>query len=314
VIQAIERLLEHDTAGDPMGRRLKWTTKTTRNISRELGCAGITVSPNTVGRLLQELRYALRVNHKKHALHASHPDRNRQFDHIATTRRSFQRRALPSISVDTKKKELVGRFKNPGAVWAQAPIVVNDHDFRSDALGMAIPYGIYDIGANQGHLFVGTSHDTPAFAADAIARWWVRDGRPRYPKARELLILADSGGSNGPRNAAWKHQLQEKLCDRFGLSVTVCHYPPGTSKWNPIEHRLFGEVSKNWAGVPLESYDTILNYIRSTTTETGLKVKATLLPRHYPTGIRVAPEDIAGLQLQPRNVLPLWNYTIECRQ
>ena len=277
-----------------MGGSLKWTRKTTRKISRELGSAGITVSANTVGRLLEELRYALRVNHKKHALHASHPDRNRQFD--------------------TKKKELVGRFKNPGAVWAKAPIVVNDHDFRSDAIGMAIPYGIYDIGANQGHLFVGTSHDTPAFAADAIARWWVQDGRPRYPKARELLILADSGGSNGPRNAAWKHHLQAKLCDRHGLRVTVCHYPPGTSKWNPIEHRLFGELSKNWAGVPLESYDTILNYIRSTTTETGLKVKATLLQRHYPTGIRVAPEDIADLHLRPRNVLPLWNYTIECRQ
>jgi hypothetical protein len=202
LIHAIERLLEHDTAGDPMGSGLKWTRKTTRKISRELGCAGITVSPNTVGRLLQELRYGLRVNHKKHALHASHPDRNRQFDYIATTRRSFQRRALPSISVDTKKKELVGRFKNPGAVWAKAPIVVNDHDFRSDALGMAIPYGIYDIGANQGHLFVGTSHDTPAFAADAIAHWWVRDGRPRYPKARRASWQRSSSSSSSPTREA----------------------------------------------------------------------------------------------------------------
>jgi len=313
VIRAIEKLLEDDTAGDPMGG-LKWTRKTTEKVSRELASAAIHVSPNTVARLLSDMGYALRVNHKKRAARPSHPDRNRQFDYIAAKRRSFQRRGLPIISIDTKKKELIGRFKNPGAVWAQTPTPVNDHDFRSDAVGLAIPFGIYDLVDNRGHVFVGTSHETSAFAADALARWWSRDGRLRYPKTDKILILADGGGANGPRRHVWKYALQTKLCDRYGLTVTLCHYPPGTSKWNPIEHRLFSEISKNWAGKPLDSFDTMLKYIGTTETKTGLKVKATLIKRDYETGTEIAKEDVVSLNVRRHDTLPAWNYTITPRR
>jgi hypothetical protein len=238
VIRTIEKLLEDDTAGDPMGG-LRWTRKTTEKVSSELAAAGIKVSPKTVARLLDQLGYALRVNHKKRAVGASHPERNQQFEYIATLRRSFQRRRLPIISLDTKKRELIGRFKNPGAAWTKRAHTVNDHDFRSEADGIAIPYGVYDPLANRGHVFVGMSHNTPAFAGDAVHLWWVRDGRPRYPRADKILILADGGGSNGPRNHAWKIALQTKLADRHGHAITVCHDPPSTSKWNPVEHRLF---------------------------------------------------------------------------
>jgi hypothetical protein len=312
VIDAIAHLLEDDTAGDPMGG-LKWTRKTTEKVSLELGTAGLQVSPNTVGRLLQQLGYALRVNHKKRAARATHPERNRQFEYIAAMRRDFQRRHLPILSIDTKKKELVGQFKNPGAVWAKTATEVYDHDFRSDADGMAIPFGLYDITANRGHIVVGTSHETPAFAADAVALWWLQEGNCRYPGARELLLLADGGGANGPRKHAWKHALQNKIADRHGLTVTVCHYPPGASKWNPVEHRLFSEVSKNWAGKPLDSYETILKYIRTTKTKTGLKVRATLVTRNYDTGIVVPPEEVARLNVRPHRTLPAWNYTITSR-
>lgn len=313
MIQAIERLLEHDTAGDPMGG-LRWTRKTTAKVSGELSSAGIDVSPNTVARLLHQLGYALRVNHKKRAARGSHPDRNQQFEYIAAQRRSFQRRGLPIISLDTKKKELVGCFKNNGTVWTRRAHDVFDHDFRSDADGMAIPFGVYDTVANHGHVFVGTSHDTPAFASDAVRLWWARDGRPRYKRAAEILILADGGGSNGARNHAWKLALQTKLADRHGLTVTVCHYPPGTSKWNPIEHRLFSQVSKNWAGKPLDSYETMLKYLRTTKTKTGLKVKATLIDRPYETGVKPDARDIAAINLRRHKTFPGWNYTIAPRQ
>lgn len=312
MIQAIEKLLEEDTAGDPMGG-LRWTRKTTEKVSGELTSAGIKVSPNTVARLLHELGYALRVNHKKRAARANHPDRNRQFEHIAALRRSFRRRGLPIISIDSKKRELVGCFKNNGTAWTKRARVVNDHDFRSEATGVGISYGIYDPTANRGHLFVGTSHDTPAFASDAVRLWWVGDGRSRYPRADKILILADGGGSNGARNRAWKLSLQTKLADQHGLSVTVCHYPPGTSKWNPIEHRLFSEVSKNWAGKPLDSYETMLKYIRTTKTKTGLKVKATLIDRDYPTGIKPDAADVAAINLWRHKGLPAWNYIVAPR-
>jgi len=312
VIQALEKLLEDDTAGDPMGG-LRWTRRTTEKVSVELSSAGIQVSPNTVARLLRELGYALRVNHKKRAARATHPDRNRQFEYIAALRRSFQRRGLPIISIDTKKKELVGCFKNNGTAWTQRAREVYNHDFRSDATGFAIPYGIYDFGANRGHIFVGTSHETPAFASDAVRLWWVHDGHPRYPHADEILILADGGGSNGSRNRAWKLALQTKLADRHGLSVTVCHYPPGASKWNPIEHRLFSEISKNWAGKPLDSYETLLKYIRTTKTKTGLTVKATLIERAYETGLEPEAADVEAIHLRRHNSLPAWNYTVAPR-
>lgn len=309
MIAALEHLMVDDTAGDPMSG-LKWTRKTTAKISRALRAAGIIVSKNTVSRLLRQLGYSLRVNRKKLSRRSPPPQRDRQFRYIHALRSAFARDALPVISVDTKKKELVGRFKNPGAAWSKVPTAVNDHDFRSDAVGMAIPYGIYDVRANVGHVSVGTSHDTPAFAVDAIARWWRQQGRRSYPQSQRLLILADSGGSNGARVRAWKYALQHRLCDVFGLTVTICHYPPGASKWNPIEHRLFSEISKHWAGRPLDSYATVIKYLRNTTTTTGLSVQAALVRRPYRTGVKITKQEMADLNLTPRKVLPDWNYTI----
>lgn len=242
----IEFLLEHDTAGDPI-TGLKWSRRTTAKVAMALGDFGIQVSAKTVARLLRHMGYSLRVNHKQLATDAS-PDRNEQFLYISDLRDGFQRRGLPIISVDTKKRELVGNFKNAGARWAHSPSLVNDHDFRSDALGVAIPHGIYDLLANRGCVTVGVSHDTPAFAARAIARWWQQDGCRRYPRARRMLVLGDTGGSNGCRCRAWKTELHVQLVNVFGLTLTVAHYPTGASKWNPIEHRLFSEISKELGG------------------------------------------------------------------
>lgn len=253
--------------------------------------------------------YSLRVNRKQLAT-ASSPDRDQQFDYISSLRNRFQRRGLPIISVDTKKRELVGNFKNAGATWDRSPCLVNDHDFRSDSIGVAIPYGIYDVLANRGAVFVGLSHDTPCFAAHSIAQWWSREGAARYAQARRLLILADNGGSNGCRCWAWKTNLQFQLCNRFGLRVTVAHYPTGTSKWNPVEHRLFSEISKNWAGEPLDSHQKILNFLRTTNTQTGLAVTAYLDRACYETGTAVDPDLIQQLRLTPHKTLPTLNYTL----
>jgi hypothetical protein len=303
--------MEHDTAGDPV-TGVKWTRRTTEKIATELRALGIQVCANTVAKLLKGLDFRLRVNHKKLS-RRSDPDRDAQFAYIAAQREAFAHHGWPIVSVDTKHKELVGEFKNPGAAWSREPILVNDHDFRSDAAGIAIPYGIYDLQANRGFLFVGTTHDTPQFAADNLAKWWVYDGRRRYPAATELLILADGGGSNGPRNRAWKYFLQQRLCDRHGLTVTVCHYPTGASKWNPIEHRLFSEVSKNWAGRPLDSHQTILNYATTTSTSTGLKVKAYLVRTDYPTGVKISDHEMDQLQIHAHDTQPTRNYTVSPR-
>ncbi len=300
--------MERHTAGDPI-TGLKWTRKTTAKLSEELRKAGIKASPKTVARLLKELKFSLRVNHKKLAGN-SNPHRNQQFEYIDRMRRRCERDGLPIISIDCKKKEMVGRFKNNGSTWEREPVAVNDHDFKKDASGTAIPWGLYETVANRGHVFIGTSHETPTFAVAALAQWWARSGHRRYPQAKRLLVLADGGGSNGSRSRGWKHQLQTEFCDRFGLEVTVCHYPPGTSKWNPIEHRLFSQVSKNWAGQPLESYETILNFIRTTKTKTGLAVTATLLDGDYPTGVKTSDEQLAEVHLHRHRVLPIWNYTL----
>ena len=262
-----------------------------------------------MARLLHGLHFSLRVNRKAMATNSS-PDRDEQFQYIASLRARFQQRGLPIISVDTKKRELVGDFKNPGAKWDRAPVRVNDHDFRSDSTGIAIPYGIYDQQANCGTVLVGVSHDTPAFAAHSIATWWKRAGLPRYFRSRELLILADSGGSNGYRSRAWKTELQTQLCNPFRLAVTVAHYPAGCSKWNPIEHRLFSEISKNWAAEPLDSYPKILNLLRGTATQTGLSVRAYLDRAHYPTGAGPDAQLFRSLRLTRPETLPAWNYTI----
>lgn len=236
--------------------------------------------------------------------------RDEQFRYIGKLGQSFSAAGNPVVSVDTKKKELVGRFKNQGRSWSKTPVKVADHDFRSQAEGIAAPYGIYDVGANRGSVYVGISSDTPEFATDCICRWYEEEGRYRYPYQDEILILADSGGSNGYRCRAWKQGLQIKLANCYGLKVTVCHYPPGCSKWNPIDHRLFSEISKNWQGRPLDSYQTILNYISTTTTATGLKVRACLNASHYTKGKRITDGEMAALSLKPHDIQPERNYTI----
>ena len=288
---------------------LKWTRKATRKIARELRSLGIQVSANTVGRLLKEMDYSLRVNRKEIAS-ANSTERNEQFLYMNGLRERFAQEGKPEISVDAKKKELVGNFKNGGALWSRSSIRVNDHDFRSMADGIAVPYGIYDRRANRAMVLVGTSHDTPAFAVESIGQWWALEGMQRYPKADHLLILADGGGSNGVNRRAWKDKIQSELCDRHGISVTVCHYPTGASKWNPVEHRLFSEISKNWAGRPLDSYETILNYIRTTRTENGLEVQAYLVAKEYPTGEKVSDERMAQLNILRHETLPKRNYTL----
>jgi len=305
--------MEHETAGDPV-TGLRWTHKTTAKIAAELRADGIDVSPSTVARLLKAMGFSLRVNHKKLArvCKASADDRNAQFERIAELRKDFAARNLPVISIDTKKKELVGRFKNPGVAWSRNPVHVKDHDFLSEAVGKAIPYGIYDVRANLGAVCVGNSRETPEFAVDAIRWWWLHGGRHRYPHATEIVLLADCGGANGPRNRAWKWALYEQLVKRLGLSVTVAHYPPGASKWNPIEHRLFSEISKNWAGHPLESWHTVLNFIRTTATKTGLAVKAHLIDRVYEK-IKITDAQMEALPIDRPKHLSAWNYTLSPR-
>ena len=292
-----------------MGRRGLWTGQRLRGISWQLAQLGLRVCPNTVRRLLDEVGYALHANRKSLCAKTS-PFRDQQFGLLNHQRQEFTLSGYPIISVDTKKKELVGQFKNNRRVWSRASILVQDHDFRSQAKGMAIPYGIYDLHANRGMVVVGTSHDTSAFAVDAICQWWRRQGRQRYPEAPELLILADSGGSNGARCRAWKLALQEKLVDAFQLGVTVCHYPAGASKWNPIEHRLFSEISKHWSGQPLSDYETIVRLIRGTRTQTGLVVNCALNNKHYPTDIQISKQQMHELDLLKHPDLPEWNYTL----
>ena len=214
------------------------------------------------------------------------------------------------MSIDSKKKEMVGNFKNGGTAWNRTAVLVNDHDFRSDATGMALPHGIYDVQGNRGTIFVGISHDTPDFAVDNLVRWWATEGRRRYPDTQKLLVLADGGGRNGPRNRAFKYGLQTRLCNVHHLAVTVCHYPAGASKWNPIEHRLFSEISKNWKGRPLDSYETILNYIRTTRTATGLRVNARLVMKRYTTGVKISLAQMKTINLRPHKVQPQRNYTL----
>ncbi len=308
VIAAIEELMKYEVAGDPVSG-LRWTRKTTKKIAAELSALGIRVSRKTVAKLLKQMNFSLRTNKKKIS-NGSPPTRDAQFANITQLRERFSRRGNPILSVDTKKKELVGRFKNPGRVWAQKSDAVNDHDFRSMADGVAIPYGIYDLQSNRGTVYVGTSYDTSQFAVECIEKWWRSEGQKRFPGRKHLLVVADTGGSNGATRRAWKHGIQHKLCNEHGLDVTVAHYPPGASKWNPIEHRLFSEISKNWAGRPLDSYETILNFIRTTKTKTGLKVNARLVKKQYPKGIKISDPAMALLNIKKSSSLPKWNYTL----
>ena len=306
--------MRHEIAGDPISG-LKWTKRATRRIAEELATLNIQVSHATVAKLLHQMGFSLRANEKTISSGANvsasaKEERNVQFEYISALRNAFEKQGDPIISVDTKKKEMIGNFKNNGQTWNNTPVSVNDHDFRSDASGMAVPYGIYDTQANKGKIIVGISSDTPAFAVNAIEKWWKTEGNKRYPASTKLLILADSGGSNGVRPRAWKYHLQKVICNQHNLDITVCHYPTGASKWNPIEHRLFSEISKNWAGKPLQNYETVLKHIRTTKTSTGLRVTAQLNKNIYPKGELISENEMAQLTLTRHDVLPKLNYSL----
>jgi hypothetical protein len=306
---ALELLVDPVTRGDPQSP-LRWTCKSTTQLARELARQGHPVSPRTVGRLLKANGYSLQGNRKTKE-GAGHPDRNAQFEHINATVLSFQQRGQPVISVDTKKKELVGNFKNGGREWQPRgePEEVLVHDFMDKQLGKAIPYGVYDLTENQGWVSVGIDHDTARFAAEAIRRWWKKMGSRRHRDARELLIMADGGGSNGSRCRLWKVALQE-LADRLGMPIHVCHFPPGTSKWNKIEHRMFCHITQNWRGKPLISHEVIINLIANTATTQGLRVRAELDTATYPTGLKVTDRELASVKLKPDEFHGDWNYCI----
>lgn len=287
----------------------KWLNCRLMDIQGRLDEKGHGASLPVISRLLKKNEYSLKANAKQKE-GKQDPDQDQQFEHIRDQQAEHQAKGQPVISVDTKKKELVGDFKNPGQIWCQAPEQVNSHDFPHDALGRAVPYGIYDLQHNQGTVYLGQSADTPAFAVDNIAHWCRTELPARFPTATHLMIEADCGGSNGYRSRVWKRDLQEKVADALGLIVTVCHYPTGASKWNPIEHRLFNEISKTWAGCPLRSYDHVLHYIRDTKTRTGLRVQAHLVTQTYEKGVKVPNAHMDALKVQSHDVCPLWNYTI----
>jgi hypothetical protein len=303
------RIVEETTAGDPMSL-LRWTSKSTRTIAEELTRRGHRVSWVTVGRCLHDMGYSLQANTKT-IEGRQHPDRDGQFRHINAQVKSFLRTGDPVISVDTKKKELVGRFRNAGRTWKRRgqPQEVFTHDFPQMAMGKAIPYGTYDIGQDRAFVNVGMSHDTAEFAVESIRRWWRWLGRRTYPKATRLLICADAGGSNGTRLRSWKLHLQ-LLANEIRVPITICHYPPGTSKWNQVEHRLFSFISMNWKGQPLVSYETVVNLIGSTRTRTGLEVKALLDRRDYEKGLSVTADEMKALRLRGHTFHPDWNYTL----
>jgi hypothetical protein len=310
LLRALEELVDPATRGHPESP-LRWTCKSTAKLAEQLTQENHPVTDRTVARLLKQAGYSLQANRKTRE-GSSHPDRNAQFEYINKQVSAFQRRNQPVISVDTKKKELVGEFKNPGQEWQPKgePETVNVHDFPDKNLGKAIPYGVYDLASNEGWVSVGIDHDTAQFAAASIQRWWTEMGSQRFPNASELLITADGGGSNSSRNRLWKKSLQE-LADELDLTLKVCHFPPGTSKWNKIEHRLFCFITKNWRGRPLTTYEVIVNLIASTTTKTGLVVRAAIDSNEYDTGVTVSDEDLARLRIRRAKFHGEWNYTIK---
>lgn len=309
LVPALERLVDPVTRGDPQSP-LRWTCKGTRRLAAELTRAGHAVSAGTVAALLKQQGYSLQVNRKTKE-GTRHPDRNAQFEYINAKAEQFQQRGQPVISVDAKKKELVGPFKNGGREWQPQgqPEEVNIHDFVDRELGKALPYGVYDVTNNEGWVSVGIDHDTAQFAAQAIKRWWETMGRRRYPDARELLITPDGGGSNGSRCRLWKTGLQQ-LANELGLRIHVCHFPPGASKWNKIEHRMFSHITQNWRGRPLISHEVIISLIAATTTGNGLRIRAELDRGSYPTGIKVSDEELASLALETDEFHGEWNYVL----
>ena len=307
--EALDALVDPVTRGHPESP-LRWTCKSTRRLAEELTHQGHRVSDRTVARLLYDAGYSLQANRKTRE-GKNHPDRNAQFEHINEAVRRVQKRGLPVVSIDTKKKENVGDFKNPGQEWRPEddPQKVRVHDFKDKDLGKAIPHGVYDMTNNQGWVSVGINHDTAHFAAHSIRQWWERMGQQRFPRARELMITADGGGSNNYRSRLWKVALQN-LANDLDFKLRVCHFPPGTSKWNKIEHRLFSYITSNWRGQPLVNLQTIVNLIASTTTKTGLVVQAAVDTNTYETGIKVSDEEMAKLRISPCEFHGEWNYTI----
>jgi transposase len=314
LLKALEDLGEPATRGDPQSS-LKWTCKSTRELSKELTKRGYAASRTTVAKLLKEAGYSLQAN-RKTLEGRQHPDRNAQFEHINRRVKAQRRAGQPALSVDTKKKENIGNYKNPGRTWRRKgqPVRVQTHDFPDKQKGKAVPYGVYDIGKNEAWVNVGISHDTAQFAVASIREWWRRLGRRRSqpPRVQRLLLTADSGGSNGSRNRLWKYELQ-KLADDLGVAIEVCHFPPGTSKWNKIEHRVFCHITRTWRTQPLESYKIVVALIGTTRTETGLAVHATLDERDYPKGLQVSDEEYATLNLKPRKFHGDWNYILKPR-
>jgi hypothetical protein len=311
---SLEKLVDPVTRGDPESP-LRWTCKSTHVLATEMFAQyGIMVSDKTVAKLLREHGYSLQAPNKS-VEGAQHPDRNAQFEKINAKAEDFVERGLPVISVDTKKKELVGNFKNAGKEWQPQgePELVDVHDFPDDAVGKAIPYGIYDIAANHGFVSVGVDHDTPVFAATTIEAWWKQVGAKRYPNVRELFVTADAGGSNSYRSHVWKYELQ-RFADKHDLSIHVSHFPPGTSKWNKVEHRLFSFISMNWRGRPLRTYETVVNLIGNTTNWGGLVVRARLDRRKYPIGKRVTAKDLRALKIERDAFHGDWNYVIRPRK
>lgn len=313
LLSDLESLIEPVTRGDPQSP-LRWTCKSLQKLAAQLRTLGHRVSHETVRQLLHGLEYRLQATRKTRE-GSAHPDRNAQFEQINEQTKAFHAAGQPVISVDAKKKELVGDFKNGGREWHPTgePEAVRVHDFVDKELGKAIPYGVYDVGENVGWVSVGTDHDTAAFAVHSIEQWWEQMGRPSYPHATQLMITADGGGSNGSRCRLWKTQLQ-RFADATGLRVTVCHFPPGTSKWNKIEHRMFCHITQNWRGRPLVSLEAIVNLIGSTTTSQGLRIRAALDEKSYPTGIQVSDEELAAVQHIPASFHGDWNYTIRPRE
>ena len=313
VVVALEALVDPLARGDPESP-LRWTTKSTAKLAAALTAQGLAVSAATVGRLLKERDYSLQGN-KKVREGQAHPDRDAQFQHINGQAEAFQAAGQPVVSVDTKKKELVGDFANGGREWhaAGCPEEVRSKDFVDKELGKVSPYGVYDLSANEGWVSVGTDHDTAEFAVATLRCWWKQMGQARYPKAQKLLITADAGGSNGARLRLWKVALQQ-WADETGLTLSVCHFPPGTSKWNKIEHRMFAEISKNWRGRPLVSHQVVLDLISNTKTTTGLTVRAALDEAKYETGKKVTPAALAEVRLERAEFHGEWNYTIRPRE
>jgi hypothetical protein len=310
LLMALEALIEDAIRGDPESP-LRWVSRSQRNIAEALRCQGFEVSQKLVGRLLRELKYSCQANRKTRE-GSSHPDRNAQFEYINVTVKAAITAGEPAISVDTKKKELVGDFRNPGRELRPRgdPEPVRVHDFKIPELGKVAPYGVYDIAANQGWVNVGIDADTAAFAVESIRRWWERLGRARYPEASRLVITADCGGSNGARVRLWKRELQ-RFANETGLAVTVAHLPPGTSKWNRIEHRLFAYISQNWRGKPLLSHQVIIQLIGATTTDTGLTVTCDIDAGCYPRGIKVSDAEMDAINIEHHTFHGDWNYTIK---